>query len=311
MEKPNENLRHGPPSVLLGNFIFDVTPPHAELLGRIGKVAAAAGAPFLAGISTDCLIKCDPNEIHPLITESWSALREMPQANYIGLTVPRFMSRWPYGAATEPIESFNFEEFTAQAGLGSMLWTNGSILAGLLLGRTFSDQGLSGMKLGSQMVLGDVPFYYYTDSDGDQVALPSTERMVSEPTAMHAMSQNFMPVFSIRGRPEIRLGSFGSLGGKLLAGPWAPLDVQPDEGVRSATTPDSVESASVEEIEGAKPAKRSESSTRFLPTILLQHQAFESELDAVLAQVEENAADQPPATEDGMDPELAALLASL
>ena len=88
-------------------------------------------------------IKRDPNEVHPLVTESWSALRQMPQANYIGLTVPRFMLRWPYGAATEPIESFDFEEFTPQAGLSGMLWANGSILAGLLLGKTFSEQGLA------------------------------------------------------------------------------------------------------------------------------------------------------------------------
>ena len=85
------------------------------------------------------------------------------------------------------------------------------------------------MKLGSQMTLGDVPFYYYTDPDGDQIALPSTERMVSEPTAVRIMSQNFMPVLPIRGRSEVRLGSFDSLGGALLAGPWAPLDIQPDE----------------------------------------------------------------------------------
>ena len=211
VEGPVADQRLGPLSTIVGNYIFELTPPHAELLGRIGKIAGVAQVPFIAGISTDCLTQRDPSEVHPLIAESWSILRQVPQANYIGLTVPRFMLRWPYGAATEPIESFDFEEFTPQAGLRGMLWANGSILAGLLLGKTFNEQGLPGMELGSQMVLGDVAFYYYTDSDRDQVALPSTERMISEPTAVHIMSQNFMPVISVRGRTEVRLGSFSSL----------------------------------------------------------------------------------------------------
>ena len=123
------------------------------------------------------------------------------------------MLRWPYGAKTEPIDSFDFEEFTPQSGLKGMLWANGSILAGLLLGKTYSEQGLPAMKLGTIMSVGDIPFYYYTDPDGDQVALPSTERLVPEAAAAHVISQHFMPVLCIRGRPEIRLGSFQSLAG--------------------------------------------------------------------------------------------------
>jgi type VI secretion system protein ImpC len=61
---PVTDQRVGPPSVLVGNFIFDQTPPHAELLGRISKVAAAGAAPFIAGISTDCLVERDPGKLH-------------------------------------------------------------------------------------------------------------------------------------------------------------------------------------------------------------------------------------------------------
>jgi type VI secretion system protein ImpC len=153
----------------------------------------------------------------------------MPHARYLGLTVPRFMLRWPYGQKTEPIESFRFEEFTPQSGLKAMLWANGSMLAGLLLGKTFSEQGAKGMRLGSIMTLADVPFYYYTDAEGDQVALPNTERLVTESTAAYLMSQNFMPVLCIRGRPEVRLGSFQSLAGTELAGPWMPVAIEPDQ----------------------------------------------------------------------------------
>jgi type VI secretion system protein ImpC len=199
------------------------------LLGRIGKIAAAAGAPFIAAISTECLKTKDPDELHPLIRESWSALYEMPHAQYLGLTVPRFLLRWPYGAKTEPIESFRFEEFIPQTGLKGMLWANGSILAGLLLGQTFSMQGLPGMQLGTILSISDVPLYYYTDADGDQIALPSTERLVPESLAAHIAEQNFMPVVSVRGRPEVRLGGFKSLHGDELAGPWSPQTIEFDD----------------------------------------------------------------------------------
>jgi type VI secretion system protein ImpC len=224
----------GPPSALIGDYVFEQTPPHAELLGRIGKIAAAAQAPFLAAISTESLQTRAAEEIHPLIAESWNRLRGLPQAHFLGLTVPKFLLRWPYGAKTEPIDSFAFEEFTPQAGLKGMLWANGSILAGLLLGRTFSAQGLPGMRLGEIMTLDDVPFYYYTDADGDQVALPSTERLVTESLAAHVIAQHFMPVLCNRGRPEIRLGSFHSVGGPELAGPWSPRVLEPDKKLDSS-----------------------------------------------------------------------------
>jgi type VI secretion system protein ImpC len=314
VEKPASDPQFGPLSCLIGNYLFDQTPPHAELLVRIGKVAAAAQTPFIAGILPETCMQRDPEEIHPLVTESWSALRESPEAKYLGLAVPRFMLRWPYGAATEPIESFHFEEFTPQAGLSGMLWSNGAILAGLLLGKTFSEQGLKNMQLGSIMVLGDVPFYYYTDSDGDQIALPSTERMVSENTAVHIMSQNYMPVISIRGRPEVRLGSFKSLGGTLLAGPWAPVELKPDDAAAAATSPSPADTAqvnSVEEFEAQAAAEAENELDALLADIAGPPATSDAELDAALAAIAEQSPPTPPSGQNEMDPELAALLADL
>jgi type VI secretion system protein ImpC len=289
VEQPPMDAQQGPLSVILGNYMFEQTPPHAELLGRIGKLVAAAQAPFIAAVSAECLKKLKPEEVHPLVQESWDTLRGLPQANYLGLTVPRFMLRWPYGAKTEPIDSFDFEEFTPHSGLKGMLWANGAIFAGLLLGKTFSEQGLPAMKPGTIMSVGDIPFYYYTDPDGDQVALPSTERLIPESVAAHVLSQNFMPVLCIRGRPEIRLGGFRSLSGATLAGPWSPVAVGPDKEGATAEAPPSAEVMSVQAFEAQATAEA------------------ENELDALLAGL--NASDsgsggaaapsEPPTTEPG------------
>jgi type VI secretion system ImpB/VipA family protein len=222
VEQPKLDDQQGALSVLIGNYTFEQTPPHADLLGRMAKIAAAANAPFVTSMSTDCLKRTKPEDIHPLVTQSWDQLKALPEAAYLALAVPRFMLRWPFGKKTEPIDSFEFEEFTKQSGVHGMLWGNSAFLAGLLLGQTFRNGGMKDMQPGSILGVDDLPFYYFTDEHGDQVALPCTDRLLSQQLATHVTSQNFTPVLSIKGRPEVRLGGFGSLAGQALAGPWAP-----------------------------------------------------------------------------------------
>ncbi len=313
VEQPALDAAQGPFSVVIGNYQFEQTPPHAELLGRIAKITAQTQTAFIAGVSTACL-DTKPADLHPLIRESWDALAKMPEAGYVGLVVPRFMLRNPYGANTDPIDSFDFEEFTPQAGLSGMLWSNSAVIAGLLLGMTFSQQG-SKMKPGTVLSLGDMPFYYYTDADGDQTALPCTERMLSSKMAEMAIRQRFMPMLSMKGRPEVRLGGLGSLAGGPLAGPWQPISAsspepaaaagtEPAEPEEKAETAEPVESAaSVEEpATGAEPAAEAPAS--------------DPELDKLLAGLNEEPAAAAPAeavaeAEPEVDPELAKLLKEL
>ena len=39
-----------PWSLFIGNYLFDLSPPHADALGRIAKIARQSSAPFLAGV---------------------------------------------------------------------------------------------------------------------------------------------------------------------------------------------------------------------------------------------------------------------
>ncbi len=40
----------------------------------------------------------------------WKSFRESDDARYIGLTLPRFLARLPYGPDTAPVRAFNYEE---------------------------------------------------------------------------------------------------------------------------------------------------------------------------------------------------------
>jgi predicted component of type VI protein secretion system len=311
VEQPAQDVNQGTFAAVIGNYLFEQTPPHAELVGRIAQIVAQTQTAFIAGVGTSCL-ETKPSGLHPLIRDSWAALAEMPESAYVGLVVPRFMLRMPYGEGTDPIEAFDFAEFTPQVGLSGMLWGNSAIIAGLLLGATFSKQGAK-MKPGSVLTLGEMPFYYYTDSDGDQTALPCTERMLSSKMAELVSKHCFMPMLSMKGAPEVRLGGFGSLSGGLLAGPWQPIaassaqkaapDVEQAEATEREKQTEEPETAEWVAEPSAEPPAEAPS---------------DPELDKLLADLNSDPTPTAPAgataeeaAEPPMDPELAKLLKEL
>ncbi len=307
VEKPAQDAQQGPLSAIVANFTFEKTPPHAELLGRIAKIAAAAGAPFIANISAQVLEKRKPGEEeHPLVTESWKGLKALPEAAYLALTAPRFMLRNPYGRKSDPIDRFTFEEFTPQDGLKGMLWGNGSILAGMLLGQTFSKQGLKKMNLGSILSVGDMPYYFYTDKDGDQVALPCTERLLNVRTAGEVSSAGFIPVLSILNRNEVKLGSFQSFSGRTLAGPWPGKVEQQLPPV--AQKPQPVPAASDSPADSGSTGSSGGDADL---DALLAGLGASDDSSAASGSGDSGDASASGSSEDAMDPELAALLADL
>ncbi|MBL3703854.1 type VI secretion system contractile sheath small subunit [Sulfitobacter sp. BDSS02] len=233
-EPLDEENGRGGYSAMFGLYSFEETPPHAELLGRIARVAAHVDAPFFAAM-TPGFMDVDKKERHPLVAEAWDTLRGMSEAKYLGLVSPRFMLRRPYGAKSEPIYEFEFEEFTMQSGLGGMLWANPVVLVAILMAKSFKENGKS-MGLGSIMSLGDIPYHFVNDRYGDQVQLPCTERNLTQDKVEKVMARGFMPVVSIKGRDEIRLASFQSVGGGEILGPWSgevPPEPSPPKVVRA------------------------------------------------------------------------------
>ena len=205
-------------SALIGLYTFEETPPHANLLSRIAQVAAHVDAPFFAAMSPDYL-DIPKEKRHPLVAKAWDALRVMPEANYIGLAAPQFMLRLPYGAKSDPIASFKFEEFNQQVGLSGMLWANPAVLVAILLAETYH-KDTKAMDLGSVMSLGDIPYHYVTDRHGDQVAMPCTKRNLTSVSLHETLSRGFMPVEWVKGHNEIRLTTFVALGGGMIEGSW-------------------------------------------------------------------------------------------
>ena len=305
VEQPALDADQGAISAVIGLYGFELTPPHADLLGRIAQVAAAAQAPFITGIGPDALAT-PMHDQHRLIREAWTALRELEASAYLGLCAPRFLLRMPYGKKTDPIDAFGFEEFTRQSGLQGMLWGHPALIPALLLAEGFAQQGMK-MKLGSILSVRDMVSYVYTDQDGDQIALPCTERLYTERQAVAVGAYGVMPLLSLRGRPELRLGGFSSVrSGSELAGFWAQVKVAAPSGKPSAAAPK------------AAPAPAPAPSPKPAPTPAPAPAAAEpppdtSDLDALLAGLSAPDPEPAPAPAPVADPvdDLDALLASL
>ena len=109
---------------IMGDYHFDHSPADVELLGEMSKVSAAAHTPFISGASPTLMQMgswqelANPRDLTKIFTTpeyaAWRSLRESEDARYVGLAMPRFLARLPYGAKTSPVEEFNFEEETAR-----------------------------------------------------------------------------------------------------------------------------------------------------------------------------------------------------
>ena len=208
-----------------------------------------------------------------------------------------------------------------------MLWGNPALLVAKLASEAWMKGG-SAMKLGSVNVVGDLPVYVYRDADGDQVALPCTERLYTERQANLVAAAGVIPVVSLRGRPEVRVAGFGSVAGAPLAGRWAPVEIKPPPTPPPPPPPPAAPPPPVPPPAAPPPAKPApapagEDETADLDALLAdlgtagpdpaptpppEPPEDDSGLDALLASL---GAEPPPAAADETDADLDALLASL
>src|SRR3984957_13521334 len=109
-----------PFAALIGDYEFGRGPEDIELLERIGQVASSAHAPFLSAASAGLLNLesftqlGNPRDIGKIFDTTeyakWKSFRQSEDARYVGLCLPRILTRLPYGEKNVSIEAFKYEE---------------------------------------------------------------------------------------------------------------------------------------------------------------------------------------------------------
>ena len=230
-EQTVETFGGEPWAVLAGNYTFDNSHEDAELLGCIAKIAKAAGAPFISSIS-DKVLGCeslaktpDPDDWQRLHgaeeSQAWEALRKLPEASYLGLALPRFLLRLPYGANTDPIEQFEFEEMPSEPDHNYYLSGNPSFACVYLLAQAFTHHGWN-LQPGVIQNIEGLPLYIYKE-EGESRIKPCAEVVLTERAAEIILDKGIMPLLCFRNQDIIRLARFQSIADPLtsMAGRWS------------------------------------------------------------------------------------------
>jgi type VI secretion system protein ImpC len=147
-----DTLGGHPYGCIVGDYYFDNNETDVALLGEIAKTAAAAHAPFIAGASPSVLNMeswQDLNNPRALGDQfinnpkyaSWNALREAEESRYIGLAMPRFLARIPYGPEKSPVDEFYFEEKTDRGDHSKYCWANSAYAMAVNINRAFKLYG--------------------------------------------------------------------------------------------------------------------------------------------------------------------------
>ena len=219
-----------PYAVLVGGFRFDQTTEDIKLLRQLARLAQAAGAPLLAAADShfagcqSLATTPDQNDWqwqpNSSALQPWQELRRSPEAAYIGLALPRFLLRLPYSKDIDPIEQFDFEEFSPFAGHEQYLWGNSAAVCMCLLADAFREFGWT-LTSGLRCDLTGIPIHIY-QSDGEKHVTPCAETILTEHAMEVLIGRGLMPVLSIKGRDAVRVPRFQSIADppSPLAGPW-------------------------------------------------------------------------------------------
>jgi type VI secretion system protein ImpC len=195
-----------PFGALVGDYYFDQTAPDVELLGEMSKVAAAAHCPFITGASPTVMGMgawtelANPRDLTKIFTTpeyaGWRSLRESEDSRYIGLAMPRFLARLPYGAKTNPVEEFDFEEDTGAAEHTRYSWANAAYAMATNINRSFKIYGwcsrIRGIESGGA-VEGLPTHTFPTDDGGVDMKCP-TEVAIGDRREAELAKNGFMPL---------------------------------------------------------------------------------------------------------------------
>lgn len=202
-----------PWSLVVCDFAFGPGLDDVLLLAGLGALGAAAGAAVLAAARPEALGCAAPQQLTfpeqwpPLAAEDearWTKLRRSGSANWIGLALPWVLGRLPYGARSDAIESFPFEEMDGAGRHEDFLWTNPAWSLALLAGQAFQDEGWA-MDLDRRLEIADLPSYIFRDAEGEPHQQPCAEVAMSEATAQTILARGIMPLLSYRNRDAARL----------------------------------------------------------------------------------------------------------
>ncbi|PKF63487.1 type VI secretion system contractile sheath large subunit [Psychromonas sp. psych-6C06] len=202
-----------PYAALIGDYEFSSHPNDVDMLANISNIAAAGFCPFIAATAPQMFgfdsfqELSKPRDLEKIFDSSeyikWRGFRDTEDSRFVTLTMPRVLARLPYGAATKPIEAFNFEEGTIgsdgrqrQSEHEHYCWMNASYAMGATLAKSFATYGwctsIRGAEGGGKVE--GLPSHTFVSDDGDLDSQCPTEIGITDRREAELSKLGFLPL---------------------------------------------------------------------------------------------------------------------
>lgn len=210
-----------PYGAIVGNYAFGPGAKDVKLLGYLASVSSMAHAPFIGAVAPSMFGLDSFDGLASLkdlksIFESpqyakWRSLRESEDARYIGLTLPRFLLRLPYGKDTEPVKSFDYSENVSMSN-DDYLWGNMAFAFASKMSESFAKyrwcSNIIGPKGGGAVE--DLPLHLFEDMGAIQNKIP-TEILLAERREFELAEEGFIGLTMRKGSDNAAFFSANSI----------------------------------------------------------------------------------------------------
>jgi type VI secretion system protein ImpC len=198
-----------PYGAMIANYDFSPGPQDMALLGKVASVATMSHAPFIANAGAsffglDNFLKLPNLKDLKSIFEGpqyakWQSFRESEDARSVGLCVPRFLLRLPYGQSTVPVKAFNYEE-DVKGQHGAYLWGSSSFAFGTRLADSFAKWRMCANIIGptSGGAVEDLPLHQFESMGEIETKVP-TEILISERREYELSEEGFISLSMRKG----------------------------------------------------------------------------------------------------------------
>ena len=191
-----------PYGLIVGNYDFGPGPQDIALLQNCAAVASMSHAPFIAAAGSkffgldDFLNLPNMKDLKAVFEgpqyAKWRTFRESEDSRYVGLVMPRFLLRLPYGQNTVPCKGFNYEEDV----IGEhqdYLWGNAAFAFATRVADSFAKYRWCPNIIGPQAggSVEDLPLHQYEAMGEIQTKCP-TEIMLTERREFELSEEGFI-----------------------------------------------------------------------------------------------------------------------
>lgn len=200
-----------PVGCLIGDYEFTNHADDVELLQNMSSVAAASFAPFISaasaelfGFKNDYRELAGPRDLEKIFETKeyikWRSFRASADSRFVTLTMPRVLTRMPFGPNTKRIDEFEYNEAIkyqdGQMAHGDYCWSNAAYALGARLTDAFAKNGwctaIRGAENGGKVE--NLPVHVFQSDDGDLDAQCPTEIGITDRRDAELGKLGFLPL---------------------------------------------------------------------------------------------------------------------